>query len=496
MGRLCSDSGRPTTKLERVLGTPTLPYKKKGGCSRVKGNTPLRLFLPAIFILCVVVVMAAFIAWSTWQNMDRDRRNAVKQLLREADILVQAIQKDVMARSGRGEALENGLKEIARDMGAWENVTEICFRDIRTGHILHAHSRFSNAAPCRHGLSWDGSFHRIIKEKGGGFTLLLIRPLFFSHARPASVSSGDIVGAGDLALPADVAVEMGLAMDMYGAARQADLRHAGIMIGILLVLGGGAVYFIFIIRNYLRDIHRMQRLERQIQKSEKLAAIGQLSASVAHEIRNPLSSIRGFARFFAHLFKDRDEHREYADIMVKELDRINGVITDLITYAGPLEPRMAPVDPRKLVTHMRRLIEGDTRSRGVIISMDIPENMPPVTMDGDQMKQVFLNLLLNALNVLKPGEKIVVGASSTAPGTGGGRFWVADEGPGIPREHQARIFDPFFSGASKGTGLGLAIVKKIIENHGGTISVESPAPGKSKGCCFTITLPGDGKPLD
>jgi len=277
-------------------------------------------------------------------------------------------------------------------------------------------------------------------------------------------------------------------MDLYGEARRADLHHAAIMISILLALGAGAVFFVFVIRKYLEDLSRMQRLQRQVHKNEKFAAIGQLSASVAHEIRNPLSSIRGFAQFFVHQFKDHEEHREYAMIMVKEIDRINGVITDLITFARPLELHRKRVNAKVLVRHILRLIEGDSRSRGVVISMEIDDTMAPLFVDEDQMKQVLLNLVINALNTLEPGQHITVGGAGKS-GDCRGYLWIEDEGPGIPPGDQQRIFNPFFSGGNKGTGLGLAIAGKIVENHGGGLAVESPAPGKSKGTRFTISLP-------
>jgi two-component system sensor histidine kinase HydH len=238
----------------------------------------------------------------------------------------------------------------------------------------------------------------------------------------------------------------------------------------------------------LRDLREIKRLEAQIRRSEKLAAIGKLAAAVAHEIRNPLSSIRGFAQFLGHLLRDRPRDHEYAAVMVKEVDRINRVVTDLLTFARPQEIEPAPVDLNALVGHVRRLVEGDAGNGGVTVDLQLPEALPQVVLDGGQITQVLLNLCLNALQAMDGGGTLSIGAG--ADGRGGLDLWVTDDGPGIPPSHQARIFDPFFTTRDKGTGLGLAIVQKIVENHHGGIRIESPPPGSERGCRFTVSIPG------
>ena len=457
---------------------------------------PVKLFLPAGFILMVVVVMTVFIAWSTWQNFDRDRHNAVKWLLREADALIHVMHTDASARIKIGQSFKKTVEQIMVTVGATENIAYLYCMNVRTGEVYLPSG--GQSTPFEMMKSHDMvplQESHIIREIKGSIPILhLIRKFFLSDT--SSQWPGETTGL-DQSLAAispgvdgreDLYVVMGLNMDLYQEARQADLHHAGIMIAILLALGAGAVFFVFVIRNYLKDLAHMQHLQRQVQKNEKFAAIGQLSASVAHEIRNPLSSIRGFAQFFVHLFKDHEEHREYAMIMVKELDRINGVITDLITFARPLKLKLKMVLAADLVRHIFRLMEGDASSRGVGIFMAIEESMPPLVVDEDQMKQVLLNLVINALNVLVPGQHITLGGRGRS-GDAWGYLWVEDEGPGIAFGDHQQIFNPFFSGGNKGSGLGLAIARKIVENHGGTLAVESPAPGKKKGCRFTITLP-------
>ena len=238
----------------------------------------------------------------------------------------------------------------------------------------------------------------------------------------------------------------------------------------------------------LRDLREIKRLEAQVRRSEKLAAIGKLAAAVAHEIRNPLSSIRGFAQFLGHLLRDRPRDHEYAALMVKEVDRINRVVEDLLTFARPQETQPAPVELCQLVDPLLRLIEGDARDGRVTVTRHLPPSLPMVVLDGGQMTQMLLNLCLNALQAMNDGGTLSVDAGTD--NDGGLTLRVTDNGPGIPPEFQPRIFDPFFTTREKGTGLGLAIVQKIVENHRGGIGVESPPPGKARGCRFSVVIPG------
>lgn len=245
----------------------------------------------------------------------------------------------------------------------------------------------------------------------------------------------------------------------------------------------------------LRDLREIKQLEEKVRRSEKLAALGKLAAAVAHEIRNPLSSIRGFAQFLSHALKDRPTDRDYAMVMVKEVDRINRVVTDLLNFARPLELELSVVDPAGLIDHTVRLLEGDAASRGIVIRKHLPSAQLSVKIDANLITQVLLNLVLNALQAVDDGHVVDVGVEMEAGGSHV-RFWVEDNGHGIPAEDQQKIFDPFFTTREKGTGLGLAIVQKIVENHHGTIRLESPPEGRLTGCRFSIRIPVDANYTD
>jgi two-component system sensor histidine kinase HydH len=237
----------------------------------------------------------------------------------------------------------------------------------------------------------------------------------------------------------------------------------------------------------LRDLTEIKRLETKLRRVEKLAAIGQLAAGVAHEIRNPLSSIRGFAQFLKHALKERPQEQDYAATMVAEVDRINRVVSNLLSLARPLETKPAACSIPELVSHVARLVADDARSRNVTLAIDIPADIGRCRVDPNQLTQALLNLLLNALQALEPGGSVRIGAGTDE--AGGLRIYVSDDGHGIAQEHLGKIFDPFFTTRSRGTGLGLAIVHQIVDNHNGEIEVESSVDQGQRGTCFTIRIP-------
>jgi two-component system sensor histidine kinase HydH len=240
----------------------------------------------------------------------------------------------------------------------------------------------------------------------------------------------------------------------------------------------------------LRDLTEIKHLQEKVRRSQRLAAIGELAAGVAHEVRNPLSSIRGFAQFLVHVLKDRPQEREYAEIMVKEVDRINNVVTNLLSFARPAKPEPTATDIAKLINHTVRLVEEDARLRNVTIRFSASDGLDKINVDGSQITQVILNLILNALQAVEFGGNILIDARGVDSNTL--KITVQDDGMGIPPDQAEKIFNPFYTTREKGTGIGLAIVHMIVENHRGEINVVSPVPGKSKGTLITINLPISG----
>jgi two-component system sensor histidine kinase HydH len=234
----------------------------------------------------------------------------------------------------------------------------------------------------------------------------------------------------------------------------------------------------------VRDLSMIRELEQKVLVSEKFAALGRLSAGVAHEIRNPLNSIRGFIQYFQKKLPLEEEDYRYTDLMLTEVDRLNRVISKLLAYSKPREPRLSVRSADEVLDHCIRVVEREANEAGIELVRKPGEgDYPLVLMDTDQMTQVFLNILINAIEATPKGGRVSVGYKVDDQARL--HITVEDSGQGVPREHLDKLFDPFFTTKKKGTGLGLAIVKSIIEGHEGEIEVESE-PGK--GTRFIITL--------
>ncbi|MDZ7831884.1 MAG: ATP-binding protein [Desulfobacterales bacterium] len=234
----------------------------------------------------------------------------------------------------------------------------------------------------------------------------------------------------------------------------------------------------------LRDLTEIKDLQQAVQRQEKLAAIGGLAAGIAHEIRNPLSSVKGMATYFKNRFSDDPEAGEAASVMVSETDRLNRVISELLEFARPSEINARPTDINTVLAHAIRLIKADADEHHIRLRLITDDDLPPADIDGDRFIQCLLNLYLNGIQAMETGGELTV--KSQPAKEGGVDIQVADTGPGISEKHLNQIFDPYFTTKSTGTGLGLAIVHKIVENHGGRISVKND-PGE--GTVFTIRLP-------
>lgn len=219
-------------------------------------------------------------------------------------------------------------------------------------------------------------------------------------------------------------------------------------------------------------------------RKEKLVAIGHLAAGVAHEIRNPLSSIKGLAKYFAERAPAGGEAHELAQVMAKEADRLNRVVSELLELVKPAHLSLQSVDLNAVIDHSLQLVSQDAQSRAIELQFVSDPALPPVQADPDRLTQVLLNLYLNAIHAIDRQGTIRVEASTS--GADRVKITVADSGKGIAAEQLAAIFTPYFTTKADGTGLGLAVVQNIIEQHGGTIQADS-LPGK--GATFTLWLP-------
>jgi two-component system sensor histidine kinase HydH len=234
-----------------------------------------------------------------------------------------------------------------------------------------------------------------------------------------------------------------------------------------------------------RDLTQIRKLKKQVETNKRLAAIGKLAAGVAHEIRNPLSSIKGFATYFSKRYEDNAADKETAQIMVREVERINRSITQLLEFAKPMGIEKKQVDIHKMIAHSLKLVHHDLEQKKIKATVDIDTEKSVIHTDGDRMNQVLLNLYINAIEALKENGILQILVQDAVDGDRI-EIRIQDNGAGIDPDFLDQIFDPYFTTRSNGTGLGLSIVHRIIENLEGRIRVESK---KGKGTCFIIDLP-------
>lgn len=234
-----------------------------------------------------------------------------------------------------------------------------------------------------------------------------------------------------------------------------------------------------------RDLTEVENLKQEVERSRRLASLGMLAAGIAHEIRNPLSSIKGFATYFKERYRDNLQDKTTAEIMVQEVDRLNRVISQLLEFARPMHLQKRPTSLQSLISHSLKMIEHQAAQKGVRISTNLGSEIEEVSVDPDRINQVLLNLYLNALEAMEREGTLSVDLSRSGD-PGGVSISVSDTGVGINRENLVHIFDPYFTTRPSGTGLGLAIVHRIIESHQGELKVESE---EGKGTKVSIFLP-------
>jgi len=565
------------------------------------------LYISALTLVLFIMVLLAFVAFSTYHTLSSNKENAISAIDNQGNAILDVILislKEIFDERGFLPTEKAPHSEIV-------SLIDDLIRGIRAKRIIGHFCIFSEAGDVNYHSKPDfkidiNNLHWVMnskKEKVSNFRKLkngtsvyeITRriPSFFNNTKKSTPS---------LNAPFEYIV-LGIEMTEFEAARKADINHSVIMVLILMILAGSALFFIYIIRSYyhvnheliesrdyihsvvdnmanglisinhvgaiiacnrpaeillgiekqgssrtvtldafidfedtgilttltdglmvqnkeiqyknpdgrirtillnatpltesdnnirgaviiLNDLSEIKILEDKVKRAEQFSVIGKIASVVAHEIRNPLSSIRGFATFFCKTLPEGEKNYEYANIIVDEVDRINRVITDLLQYSRSETLVVKNTDLRALVEQTLLLIELDLSGRDSVVVNSIPDDFYKVQIDSDKMKQVLLNLLLNAIQVSEGKLLIEIGADIADDNSV--HLWVEDNGPGINVKEKKLIFDPFFSLRDQGSGLGLSIVQKIVEAHGGQITFNSPVTPDSMGTRFTITLP-------
>ncbi len=234
---------------------------------------------------------------------------------------------------------------------------------------------------------------------------------------------------------------------------------------------------------FVKDITQIIRLEDQLKRADRLSALGVLAAGIAHEIRNPLTGIKMIVQLQMSDLPPGDPRREPVEIIQREIDRLERIIVNLLDFARPSKPKAVPVNLAEVLDACLLLLHNQTKKAGIRLEREFPADLPTLVGDPDQLKQVFLNILTNAIQASQAGGLLRVRLEPRAG-------WVAaaiqDTGVGIPPERLRAIFDPFMTTKEEGTGLGLPLAQRIVDEHGGRIEVDSVL---GSGSTFTVVLP-------
>lgn len=240
------------------------------------------------------------------------------------------------------------------------------------------------------------------------------------------------------------------------------------------------------------DSERMLELEQQLRQAETLAVAGKLTSGIAHEVGTPLNVISGRAEILLRSLPQDHPGRPDLAVIIAQIDRISGIIRSLLDTVRVQKLEIQPVELSPLLGHLIPLLDPIARRRGIAFASRAPQDLPKVAADLNQMQQVLLNLLMNAVEATPRGGQISVEARACAhDGRPGVAIAVADTGSGIPPEALGQIFEPFYTTKppGQGTGLGLSICRDIVRDHGGTLAVESRV---DQGTTFTVWLPEPG----
>jgi two-component system nitrogen regulation sensor histidine kinase GlnL len=259
----------------------------------------------------------------------------------------------------------------------------------------------------------------------------------------------------------------------------------------LLMAGGERAGTIIV----LRDITNLRELEGAVRRADRLSSLGTLAAGLAHEIKNPLGGIKGAAQLMEMELPENAELREYTRVMLKEVQRVNRIVEELLELASPRKLELGPVNLHKVLGDILLLQKRSDLGRKITFHQKFDPSIPPILADEALLTQLFLNLIKNAVEAVTDGGNIRVSSrvladySYTPKGERRSRMVaieVEDDGPGIPEEYQECLFTPFYTTKVKGTGLGLAICQKIAAEHRGMVKMESD-PGR--GTIFTVIIP-------
>jgi two-component system, NtrC family, sensor histidine kinase HydH len=367
---------------------------------------------------------------------------------------------------------EMGVQTQIENLGRQSNSEFVSFLDSNLNVVAHTdRDRIGQQEkePLVLRAKVDGQlFSQIVESRGG--------KRYFEVVKPVALDESNL---GFL--------KIGLSLGSMEVAWHNSLR-AIITLG-LAIVAAGILGMAAILYNQQSHMQEVKALEIEVLHRERLSALGNLAATVAHEIRNPLNAISMGLQRLKVEFQPTDDQEQYSrvtELMLGEVHRLNSIVEQFLSLARPLEIKPEALRVQDVLNELATLVEGEAQQSKVQIRVVAPLTLPPLKADREYLRQTLLNLILNGLQAMPEGGTLTLKAN-----TSNGNFLISvtDTGIGIAPENRRRIFEPYFTTKAKGSGLGLAIARRIIEAHSGTITVSNEAGG---GCRFLISLPING----
>ncbi len=443
---------------------------------------------PWIFIGAVAILFPIF-ALMTAESISRLKKNTSRLLLEKGAALIRSFEagtrSGMMMHAGRGPGkfrLQHLLTETAKQ----PDIVHILVTDLKGRIVAHGDPTrigeiYSEKLDLEDIFTLNGVQWRIVSKPGSPQIFEVFRKFSPPHGpigeflslMPPMPDHPPDKHHRETCDPQDCAqgrwiIFVGLDMSSVEEIRREETRQVVIIGIIFLVIGFAGVILLFVVQNH--RLSEIRELKKEVIKNQRLASLGMLAAGVAHEIRNPLSSVKGFATYFKERYQHIPEDQYIADIMIQEVDRLNRVVTQLLEFARPIRIFKKLVCINTLVQDSLKLIERQANDKGIEIRLLLMLQPEQISVDSDKISQVLLNLYLNAIEAMNTGGILSVSVFRDKKGIA---IRVADNGCGIAPQDLAHVFDPYFTTKSTGTGLGLAIVNNIVEAHEGHIRIES-----------------------
>ncbi len=447
---------------------------------KIKNNKIAGLIPPWIFIGVVIILLPVFL-YITIKNIKEQKANFRYIMLGKGAAIIRSFEAGVITGirniKWNGYHMQMMMSEIVKEPGAsylsiiTEKGTIIAHSDPSKIGKKHFRTEGMSNKDCRE-ITW-----REILTSDGKKIFEVFRAL-----SPLCFHSGKIDRKNKNRCMLNHIIFAGFDISSESNGNRAIIGNLVWQGSIFFFISIAGVFSLFVILAY----HNTNALLRkEIAASQRLVSVGKLAAGVAHEIRNPLSSIKGFATYFREKKPDSKEDRSIADIMVKEVERVNKVVGELLEFSTPVKLNKKITNPKQLIENSLLLVKAGAKDKSISIECEFEKELEPVMLDYDKITQVLLNLYLNAIDAAEKDDalKVICKKDQKKKGV---KIIISDTGKGISVDDIVHIFDPYFTTKTSGKGIGLANVHNIVKAHDGKIEVKSR---EGEGTVFTITLP-------